>query len=134
MGPIDGPVPPNLGQLRQGMSELGVEDLQVCTWLDRHMLCGRINVQWGKYAGSVQRVGWSFPDDLQPYPEYAPHWFHIAGDYDDGKQGGFERDMDEQGSQWIAWSRPVGRNWQEPFKTPKNLFRFTVARFWKDAL
>lgn len=134
MVPIADSLPPNLEQLRQEMGKFGVENLEVCTWQQRHMLRGRIKVRWGKYAGSTQQIGWSFPDDSQPFPEYAPHWFHIAGEFNDGKQGSCERDVDETGATWVAWSRPVGPNWVEPHKTCKNLFRFTVARFWKAAL
>ena len=133
MQPTDVEVPPNLAALRDGMCELGVEDLEICTWLERLMLRGRIQVRWGKYAGSERWVGWSFPDNNQPFPEYAPHWFHMAGVFDDGKGGGRETDSDESGAVWVAWSRPIGPTWVGPYRTPKNLIRSTVARFWKAA-
>ena len=85
MEPILTPLPPNLVALRDALAEVGVADLQICTWLERRMLRARVPVHVGKYAGTSQRVGWSFPDNSQPFPEYAPHWFHIAGNYDDGK-------------------------------------------------
>ena len=116
------------------MREVGVGDLEICTWLNRYMLRGCIRVRWGKYACSEQHVGWSFPDNNQPFPEYAPHWFHISGDFDDGKGGSRETDHDETGKLWVGWSRPVGPAWIGPYRTPKNLYRSTVARFWKAAL
>ena len=134
MESIDRPAPANLAELRNAMQEVGVEDLEICTWLNRLVLRGRVDVRWGKYAGTAQRIGWSFPDDNQPFREYAPHWFHVAGEFDDGKGGGRETDHDETGTLWVAWSRPVGAIWRDPYRTPKNLFRSTVARFWKAAL
>lgn len=134
MEPIDEVPPPNLVDLRNAMQELGVQGLEICTWIGRRVLRARVEIKWGKYAGSVQRVGWSFPDNVQPFPEYAPHWFHVAGEFDDGKGGGRETDNDETGTVWVAWSRPVGPVWKGPYRTPKNLFRSTVARFWKSAL
>ena len=62
-----------------------------------------------------------------------PHWFHVAGNYDDGKGGGRETDYDEDGQLWLAWSRPIGPSWIGPYRTPSKLLRATVARFWKDA-
>ena len=127
-------VPPNLAELREAMREVDVQDLEICTWLTRYVLRGRIKVQWGKYACSEQRVGWSFPDNNQPFPEYAPHWFHVAGEFNDGKGGSRETDSDETGTLWVGWSRPVGAAWVGPYRSPKNLYRATVARFWKAAL
>ena len=131
MEPLDSSPPANLVQLSAALSEVGVTDLQICTWLQRRMLRGRVKVNTGKYAGTTQLVGWSFPDDNQPYPEYAPHWFHVAGDYDDGNGGAREDDPDEHGAPWVAWSRPVGSSWVGPYRTPKKLLRATVGRFWK---
>ena len=133
MEPTTADVPPNLLALREAMREVDVEDLEICTWRERLLLRGLVHVRWGKFAGSERRVGWSFPDSNQPFPEYAPHWFHIAGEFDDGKGGGRETDHDETGCIWVAWSRPIGPAWVGPYRTPKNLFRFTVARFWKGA-
>lgn len=127
-------LPSNLAKLLEAMHEVGVQDLEVCTWLTRHVLRGHTEIHWGKFAGTKQRVGWSFPDDNQPYPEYAPHWFHVAGDLDDGKGGSRETDHDETGALWVAWSRPVGPNWIAPYRSPKNLYRATVTRFWKAVL
>lgn len=126
-------VPPNLAALREAMREVGVEDLEVCTWESRYMLRGCTTIHWGKYAGTEQRVGWSFPDNNQPFPEYGPHWFHVAGEFDDGNGGAKETDLDEHGNPWVCWSRPIGSSWTGPNRTPKNLYRFTVARFWKAA-
>lgn len=131
MEPLTDSFPPNLVQLRDALYEIDVADLEICTWHTRHMLRARVPVHVGKYAGSIQRVGWSFPDDLQPYPEYAPHWFHVAGEYDDEKEGACEKDHDEDGKLWLAWSRPIGPTWIGPYRTPKKLLRSTVARFWK---
>lgn len=133
MEPLAGAPPPNLLQLRNALveAEIGVNDLQFCTWLGRKMLCASVPVNTGKFAGSVRSVGWSFPDDAQPYPEYAPHWFHVEGDFNDGKGGGRETDHDEAGQLWVAWSRPIGASWKAPFRTPAKLLRATVVRFWK---
>ena len=95
------------------------------------MLRARVPVHIGKYAGSVQGVGWSFASDAQPFPEYAPHWFHVAGSFDDGKGGACETDHDEHGTLWLARSRPIGPSWVDPHRTPKKLLRATVTRFWK---
>ena len=126
-------LPPNLVHLRDALSEANVADMQICTWLARRVLRGRVPIHTGKYAGTVQLVGWSFPDDSQPFPEYAPHWFHVAGQYDDGNGGARETDHDEAGQLWLAWSRPIGPSWIAPYRTPKKLLRATVARFWKAA-
>ena len=131
MEPLATDPPPNLVDLRRVLSDVGVADLEICTWLHRRMLRGQVPVNTGKYAGTIQAVGWSFPDDLQPFPEYAPHWFHVAGDHDDGKGGAREEDHDEHGRLWVAWSRPIGPSWIGPYRTPKKLLRATVARFWK---
>lgn len=131
MEPLTGSPPPNLAQLRDALSVAGVTDLQVCSWHQRKMLRGRILVRTGKHAGEVREVGWSFASDTQPYPEYAPHWFHVEGDYDDGKGGACEIDQDEAGHRWRAYSRPIGPSWVNPFRTAKKLLRSTVARFWK---
>lgn len=112
---------------------MDVAELTICTWLHRRMLRARVHVHTGKYAGNMQDVGWSFPDDTQPFPEYAPHWFHVEGDYDDGKGGARETDHDENGRLWVAWSRPIGASWIGPYRTPKKLLRATVSRFWKAA-
>ena len=133
MEPLTTSLPINLIQLRDSLSEVGVADMQICSWLQRRMLRARVPVQIGKYAGSIQCVGWSFPDDSQPFPEYAPHWFHIKGDFDDGKGGARETDQDEDGHLWVAWSRPIGPSWNGTSRTPKKLLRATVARFWKTA-
>ena len=133
MEPLTTPLPSNLVLLRDTLSEVGVADLQICSWLQRRMLRGQISVNTGKYAGSIKAVGWSFPDDSQPFPEYAPHWFHVAGDYDDGKGGAREIDHDEDGQLWVAWSRPIGTSWNGRNRTPKKLLRSTVSRFWKAA-
>ena len=133
MEPVISSLPPNLVQLRDTLSSVGVANLEICTWLSRRMLRGRVHVHTGKYAGSQQDVGWSFPDDSQPFPEYAPHWFHVAGDYDDGSGGARETDHDETGRQWVAWSRPIGNSWIGPYRTASKLLRATVARFWKAA-
>ena len=133
MEPKNSDTPENLLKLRNSLAEHGIEDLQICTWLGRHMLRGRVEVKIGKYAGTIHQVGWSFGDDSQPYPEYAPHWFHVAGNYDDGKEGGNETDFDENGQPWTAWSRPIGNSWKGEFRVPSKLLRSTVTRFWKDA-
>ena len=133
MEPLTDSLPPNLVQLRAALSGIGIADLKICTWLKRRMLRARVPIYTGRYSESIQRVGWSFPDDSQPYPEYAPHWFHVAGNYDDGKGGGCETDYDEDGQLWLAWSRPIGPSWIGPYRTPSKLLRATVARFWKDA-
>lgn len=133
MEPIAASLPPNLVQLRDALSSAGVADLQVCSWLQRRMLRAQVFVPTGTYAGTFRAVGWSFPDDLQPYPEYAPHWFHVEGDHDDGKGGAKETDYDENGQIWVAWSRPIGPSWIGPYRTPNKLLRATVARFWKTA-
>ena len=126
-------IPPNLAKLRIAMLDVGVTNLEVCTWADRYMLRGRITVRWGNFAETEQRIGWSFPDNNQPFPEYAPHWFHVAGEFDDGKAGARETETDETGTRWTAFSRPIGPSWIEPNRTPKKLYRATVARFWKAA-
>ena len=131
MEPLTESFPPNLVQLRDALSEIGVGDLEICSWHQRRMLRARVPIYTGKYAGTTQRVGWSFPDDSQPFPEYAPHWFHIEGRYEDGKGGGCEEDHDENGNLWLAWSRPIGPSWVAPYRTPNKLIRSTVARFWK---
>ena len=132
MEPLTNSLPQNLVQLRDDLAGIdGVTELEICTWGQRRMLRARVRVNVGKYAGSVQGVGWSFPDDSQPYPEYAPHWFHVAGDYDDGKGGARETDHDEKDQLWVAWSRPIGPSWVAPHRTPKKLLRATVSRFWK---
>ena len=133
MEPITASLPPNLVQLRDALFGAGVTDFQACTWLQRRMLRARVLVHTGMYAGSIRAVGWSFPDDLQPYPEYAPHWFHVEGDHDDGKGGAKETDYDENGQIWVAWSRPIGPSWIGPHRTPHKLLRATVTRFWKTA-
>ena len=131
MKPLTESFPPNLVQLRDVLSEIGVADLEICSWNQRCVLRARVPVHTGKYAGTTQRVGWSFPDDSQPFPEYAPHWFHIEGQYDDEKGGGCEEEQDEDGNLWLAWSRPIGPSWVAPYRTPNKLIRSTVARFWK---
>ena len=133
MEPLITPPPHNLVQLRDALSQVGVTDLEICTWLQRRMLRGRVPINTGKYVGSIHGVGWSFPDDSQPFPEYAPHWFHVAGDFNDGKEGGHETDYDEDDQLWVAWSRPIGPSWIGPYRTPAKLLRATVARFWKAA-
>ena len=131
MRPLTDSFPVNLVQLRDALSEIGVAHLEICSWNQRHMLRARVPIHTGTYAGSTKPVGWSFPDNLQPFPEYAPHWFHIAGRYDDGKGGASEKDHDEDGILWLAWSRPIGPSWVAPYRTPHKLLRSTVARFWK---
>ena len=131
MEPLPNSHPENLVRLRDALSGNGVYELEICTWLQRHVLRARVDVNTGKYSGTFQRVGWSFPDDSQPYPEYAPHWFHVAGELDDGKGGACEKDHDEYGNVWVAWSRPVGASWIAPYRTPQKFLRSTVARFWK---
>lgn len=133
MGPINNGLPPNLVALREALAEAGVQELEICTWQQRYMLRASVHIRIGKYSGSTRRVGWSFPDNLQPYPEYAPHWFHVEGRFDDGKGGGCEEDHDEDGNLWLAWSRPIGPSWISPYRTPKKLLRSTVTRFWKAA-
>lgn len=133
MEPLTTSAPSNLVQLCDALFEAGVADLQICSWLERRMLRARVSVNIGKYAGSVREVGWSFSDDSQPYPEYAPHWFHVAGDHDDGKGGAREIDYDENGKLWVAWSRPIGSSWNGSDHSPNKLLRSTVARFWKAA-
>lgn len=125
--------PSNLVHLRDALAEIGVADLAICTWRQRRMLRARVPIRTGEYVGSIQDVGWSFPSDAQPFPEYAPHWFHVAGDYDDGKGGARETDLDEEGRLWVAWSRPIGPSWIGPYRTPRKLLRATVARFWRSA-
>ena len=131
MQPLADPPPSNIASLRDLLSQIEVADLEACTWQDRKMLRARVPVWTGKYAGSIKDVGWSFPDDSQPFPEYAPHWFHVAGDYDDGKGGARQTDHDEYGQLWVAWSRPIGPSWVGPYRTPQKLLRSTVARFWR---
>ena len=131
MRPLTDSFPPNLVKLRDALSEIGVADSKICSWKQRSMLRARVPIHTGKYAGTTQRVGWSFPDDSQPFPEYAPHWFHIEGRYDDGKGGSCEEDHDENGHLWLAWSRPIGPSWVAPYRTANKLIRSTVARFWK---
>ena len=132
MEPLTNSFPQNLVQLRDALSEIvGVTDLEICTWRNRRVLRARVRINVGEYARSIQGVGWSFPDDTQPFPEYAPHWFHVTGNYDDGKGGACEKDYDENGQLWLAWSRPIGPSWVDPYRTPKKLLRSTVARFWK---
>ena len=133
MEPLITPPPHNLVQLRDALSQVDVFDLKICTWLQRLMLRGRVPINTGKYAGAIHGVGWSFPDNAQPFPEYAPHWFHVEGDFDDGKEGGHETDYDEHGQLWVAWSRPIGPSWVDPYRTPAKLLRATVARFWRAA-
>ena len=133
MEPLTTSAPSNLVQLRDALFEAGVADLEICTWLKRRMLRGQVSINTGRYAGSVRKVGWSFSDDSQPYPEYAPHWFHVAGEQDDGKGGAREIDYDEDGNLWVAWSRPIGSSWSGPNYSSKKLLRSTVARFWKAA-
>ena len=131
MQPIVDELPQNLLALQEALSSTEVEELAICTWLTRRMLHARVAINVGKHAGSARRVGWSFPDDSQPYPEYAPHWFHIEGRFNDGKGGACEEDQDETGNVWLAWSRPIGPSWIGPYRTPQKLLRSTVARFWK---
>ena len=53
--------------------------------------------QFGVSAGVLRLIP-------QPYPEYAPHWFHVEGNHDDGNGGASETDHDENGQLWTAWS------------------------------
>lgn len=133
MEPLRIAPPANLAALRDALTQVDVADMLICTWLNRRMLRATVPIHVGKYAGTTQRVGWSFPEDAQPFPEYAPHWFHVAGNYTDGKGGGCERDQDEGGNLWLAWSRPIGPSWIGPYRTPQKLLRATVNRFWAAA-
>lgn len=131
MEPITNGLPPNLVTLRDALAEIDVQELEICTWQQRRMLRARVPIHIGNFAGTIRQVGWSFPDDSQPYPEYAPHWFHTEGRFDDGKGGSCEEDYDEAGNLWVAWSRPIGPSWIGPYRTSRKLLRSTVARFWK---
>lgn len=133
LDPITTAFPNNLLQLRDALSEIGISDLEICSWPNRLMLRARVPVNVGKYAGSIRGVGWSFPNESIPYPEYAPHWFHIEGNFDDDRGGACEQDYDENDNLWLARSRPIGASWNEPYRTPENLIRATVNRFWKCA-
>lgn len=131
MEPLTDSIPQNLLQLREALSGADVVDLEICSWNQRKVLRARVTIRTGKYADTDRRVGWSFADDSQPYPEYAPHWFHVEGDYNDGIGGASETDHDENGQLWTAWSRPVGATWASSSRSPKKLLRATVSRFWK---
>ena len=80
MQPIVDDMPANLLALQEALASIEVEELAICTWLARRMLRAKIAINVGKYAGSARRVGWSFPDDSQPYPEYAPPLVSYRGE------------------------------------------------------
>ena len=56
-----------------------------------------------RLSGTGCQLGFSMQE--QGFPVYAPHWIHISPPIDD-RQGNGRRYTDEQGTPWVAFSRP----------------------------
>lgn len=131
MQPVGGG-PPNLLALLATLSheDEKLSGLEICSWHQRHVLRALALVHVGPHDGEWQPVGWSFGSDDQPFPEYPPHWFHVLSEFDDGRAGGTEEAVDEQGRYWRAYSRPFGEQWTRHDRVASTVLQFTVKRFW----
>ena len=69
-------------------------------------------VEVGLHAGKTAKVGISMHGN-KAYPEYPPHWIHLAPEFNDGKGGSVVGYEDKNKQQWIAMSRKPGPLWDE---------------------
>ena len=80
----------------------------------------------GRLSGTGCQLGFSMQE--QGFPVYAPHWIHISPPIDD-KQGNGRHYSDEQGTPWVAFSRPPTYWDNLPTKSIKVFLNEHVRRF-----
>ena len=89
-------------------------------------------IEVGSLKGKQVRIGLSM-QGKEPYPEYPPHWIHIAPPIDDGKGGVVEQYTDASGDVWVALSRPPGPLWDRLLtKHMSGYISDHLRRFWND--
>ena len=89
-------------------------------------------IETGSHKGEEVRVGISFQEE--GYPEYPPHWIHVSPPIDDGKGGAVENYMrPEDGSEWLAMSRPPGDIWDRLLTKHMSVYLSDhLRRIWSD--
>ena len=80
----------------------------------------------GRLSGTGCQLGFSMQE--QGFPVYAPHWIHISPPIDD-KRGSGRHYADEQGTPWVAFSRPPTYWDNLPTKSIKSFLNEHVRRF-----
>ena len=88
-------------------------------------------IKAGSRKGDKVHVGVSFQEE--GYPEYPPHWVYVSPPINDGKGGGVDYTRPEDGSKWLAMSRPPGNAWDRlPTKNMKAYISDHLSRIWSD--
>ena len=80
----------------------------------------------GRLAGTGCQLGFSMQEE--GFPVYAPHWIHIGLQIND-EQGRGRQYTDEQGTPWVAFSRPPTYWDNLPNKSMKTFLNEHVRRF-----
>ena len=89
-------------------------------------------IEVGPHAGKMVTLGISMQGN-EAYPEYPPHWIHVAPEFNDGKGGAVEVYSDKDGKQWISMSRAPGTLWDE--LSTKHMTYYLnehLRRFWNN--
>ncbi len=81
----------------------------------------------GPFSGTGCQLGVSMQE--QGFPVYAPHWIHLSPPISD-KQSSGRQYADEQGTPWIAFSRPPTYWDNLPNKNIKTFLHEHVRRFF----
>ena len=88
-------------------------------------------IETGSHKGEPVVVGVSFQEEN--YPEYPPHWIHVAPPINDGRGGSVQEYTDDQGRAWLAMSRPPGGMWDRlPTKHMATFISEHLRRIWMD--
>ena len=88
-------------------------------------------VEVGTHAGKTVTLGISMQGH-ETYPEYPPHWIHLAPEFNDGK-GGSVNEYTSNEKQWIAMSRVPGSLWDElSTKSMSAYLNGHLRHFWNN--
>ena len=88
----------------------------------------------GRYTGRRFDVGFSLQE--ADYPEFAPHWIHVAPAIEEGHGPPGMTYDDTSGRHWGAFSRPAADFWDRLPPGRKNMATFLtyhLRRFWREA-
>lgn len=119
----------NIDQIKRELESLGYET-SLSDSAQGKVVSFPYIVETGSYKGKQVSLGISMQGN-EPYPEYPPHWIHLAPPIDDGRGGVVQRYCDASGQEWAALSRPPGEIWDQLLTKHMHAYlNEHLRRFW----
>jgi hypothetical protein len=119
----------NINQIKAELESLGYETC-LSDSPQGKVVSFSYTVETGSHKGERVRLGISMHGS-EVYPEYPPHWIHLAPPIDDGRGGVVQKYCDSSGREWTVLSRPPGEIWDQlPTKHMSAYLNEHLRRFW----